>query len=285
MRRGITVLTLLIVIVVLLGVVSLLLPAIANTKRAASRMSCANNLKFLGLGIHNYRDTFGHFPTGTVPDTTLSPDQRLSGFVTLLPYLEHGNLYAKFKLAEPWDSATNAKNVTAVGGCTGLGFTCPDWRQERGHTQASIAYPTGGDVSITNYVGMAGIGADAATRADDSPGIGMFGYDRTLKTEDVKDGLDNTIMLIETGYEVGPWMRGGPSTARGIELNGGQLTGEGLPFGGTHFRQSNVFRPPSGVAFHILLADASVRETKDTISPAVLAALATVAGGEEVPPP
>ena len=99
----------------------------------------------------------------------------------------------------------------------------------------------------------------------------------------LKDGLANTIMLIETGHEVGPWLRGGPSTVRGIEPTGGQLTGDGLPFGGTHFRQAWIFASPRPVAFHILLADSSVREAKNAIDPAILAALATVAGGEEIP--
>jgi len=231
------------------------------------------------MGIDIYHDNHEQYPSGTVPGTTLPPDQRLNFHVQLLPYLEYNHLYLSFKLSEAWDSPNNAKPALSGGGCYGM-YRCPDWGQERGHGDGKLA---SGGISVTNYVGVAGVGAEAASRPAKAPDIGMFGYDRTLKPEQVKDGLANTVMLIETGHEVGPWLRGGPSTVRGIELTAGQLTGEGLPFGGTHFRQAWIFQPPRPVAFHILLADASVREVKNAIDPAILAALATVAGGEEIP--
>ncbi|MBA4187683.1 MAG: hypothetical protein C0467_06645 [Planctomycetaceae bacterium] len=277
MRRGITVIALIIVLVILAIVVMLLIPVVSNVRRAAARMNCQNNLRQIGLGCHNYRDTFQVFPAGTHPGTTLPPEQRLSFYVTLLPYLECDPTYGRLMKEESWDSDTN-REVPDYGRRL---FKCPDWLNERGYENE--ANQKTGYLSVTNYVGIAGLGADAATRGTDSPGIGMFGYDRTLKNGDVKDGLANTMMLIETGYEVGPWLRGGPSTVRGIELTGGPITGDGLPFGGTHFRQAWIFQPPRPVAFHILLADASVREVRNAVDPAILAALATVAGGEVIP--
>jgi len=279
MRRGITVINLLIVGVVLLGLLSLLVPAINNTRRAAARMSCSNNLRQLGMGIDNYRDTHDQYPSGTVPDTTLPPDERLNFHVQVLPYIEQHNLFKALNLKEPWDSPTNMKHAPSGGGCHGI-YRCPDWSQERGYGTGKHA---SGGISVTNYVGVAGVGAEAASRPAKAPDIGMFGYDRTLKNKDVKDGLAHTMMLIETGHEVGPWLRGGPSTVRGIEPTGGQLTGDGLPFGGTHFRQAWIFASPRPAAFHILLADGSVREAKNAIDPAILAALATIAGGEATP--
>lgn len=282
MRRGITVIKLLLVSVVLLGLVSLLLPAVANTRRAAARMSCSNNLKQLGIGISNYHDTHSQYPSGTVPGTTLPPEQRLNFHVQVLPHIEANNLFNNLKLNEPWNSATNAKAAPSGGGCSGF-YSCPDWRGERGQgADMHRRYWVGG-VPGTNYVGVAGVGADAASRPVDAAGVGIFGYDRTLTLKDVKDGTANTIMLIETGHEVGPWLRGGPTTVRAIDPDAGQVTGEGMPFGGTHFRQTWVYRPPHAVAFQIALVDTSVREVKDTIDPAVLAALATIAGGEEIP--
>ncbi|WP_439628090.1 DUF1559 family PulG-like putative transporter [Gemmata sp.] len=279
MRRGITVIKLLVVSVGLLGLLSLILPAVANTRRAATRMTCSNNLRQLGSGFGNYHDTHHQYPSGTVPGTTLPSDQRLNFYVELLPYMEFNNLYRSLRLSEHWDSPTNLKHAPSGGGCYGM-YRCPDWRHERVDGKAGYA---AGDISVTNYVGMAGVGADAAARTADAPGIGMFGYDRALKSEDVKDGLGSTIMLIETGTDLGPWLRGGPSTVRALELTGGPVTGEGLAFGGTHFRNTLPFREPRPVAFHVLLGDASVRELKDAVSPEVLAALATVAGGEELP--
>ena len=128
------------------------------------------------------------------------------------------------------------------------------------------------------------MGADAATRPADAPGIGFFGYDRALKADQVKDGLAHTMMLIETGHDVGPWLRGGPSTVRGIDADAGPLIGEGLPFGGTHFREKAFFRGTVAAGFHVVLADGSVRYVKGELSPPILAALATIAGNEELPP-
>ncbi len=279
MRRGITVIALIIVLLILAIAVLLLIPVVSNVRRAAARATCSNNLKALTLCIHNYHDTYKHTPAGTHPGSTLPPDQRLSFFVTILPYLESNPTYFKLKLTESWDSEANRDAMTATSFFRY--FHCLEWMTERG--EANGASTPMGQLRTTNYIGVAGVGAESATRAADAPGIGMFGYDRTLKFEEVKDGLANTMMLIETGHELGPWMRGGTSTVRGLELAGGQLTGDGLPFGGTHFRELWVARPPHAVAFFISLSDASVRRVEDTIDPAVLAALATVAGREEIP--
>ncbi len=279
MRRAFTLLELIVVIIIIAVLIALIVPAVCNVRKAAVRASCANNLKQLGIAVLNYHDVNKHFPPGTVSDTTLPPDERLSFYASLLPYIECGSIYSKLHLAEPWDSEANRE---AVGtGYGGRFLTCPDWIGERG--QATGANAATGHLIVTNYVGVAGIGLDAATRPADSPGIGMFGYDRTLKLEDVKDGTSNTMLLTETGNDVGPWMRGGATTVRCIDPSAGQLTGDGLPFGGTHFLGATLFKPKRAEGFHILLADATVRYTQNSIHPDVLMALATVAGGEEIP--
>jgi type II secretory pathway pseudopilin PulG len=279
-RKAFTVGELLVAIVIICILVGLILPAAENVRRAASRMSCKNNLTQIGFAIQHYRDTHGHFPAGTVPNTQLSPDQRLSFYVSLLPYLERQNIHARIQLAEPWNSQ---KNRTAVENANWYWFACNEWGGWRGTAQI---YPPGEFAeyrAITTYVGMAGVGKDAANLPVGAPGIGMFGYDRKLKVEDVKDGLANTMLLIETTHELGSWMRGGPSTIRAIDPDAEQLTGEEFAFGGTHIRDRAFFRSREPDGFHILLADGSVRQTQNSIHPDVLKALATVAGGEELP--
>lgn len=275
MRRGITVIALLAVLIVLAVLATLLIPWVGNVRRAAARTHCQNNLRQLGLSVSNFQDAYNHFPPGTVQDTQLPADQRLSFCVSILPYVECNSTYYRMHLTEAWDSEANRAAVVHPWRI----FVCPAWNAERGVGATQREHY----LATTNYVGMAGLGADAALRPADSPGIGLFGYDRTLKTDDVKDGLASTIMLIETGTDLGPWLRGGPSTVRPLDLTGGSVTGEGLPFGGTHFRNTLPFRAPEPVAFHVLLADASVREFRDTVAPEVLTALATVAGGEALP--
>ena len=248
-------------------------------RRAAARSQCANNLKQNGIGVHGYHDVYGHFPAGTVPDAYLLPEERMSFLVSLLPFVEKKDVHDKLNPAQPWDSEVNR---AAVGGNHSWHlFQCSDWTRERWHSGGGQNPSTGHD-AFTNYVGMAGVGTDAATRPIGAPGIGMFGFDRTLKAEQVKDGLANTMMLIETGFEVAPWMRGGPGTVRAIDPAAGQLTGDGLPFGGTHFLDSTVIRKQKPDGFHVLLADGSVRYTRNSVHPDVLVALATVAGGDTV---
>jgi hypothetical protein len=255
-------------------------------RRAAARSQCANNLKQIALAVHNYHYTTGHFPAGTVPGTALPPDQRLSLYAPLLPHLERQDVSDRLNLAEPWDAEANrrAVEVTQYGGQLSWHvLQCSDWVGERWFRNGGRQNPSQGHDAFTNYVGVAGVGTDAATRPAGAPGVGVFGYDRTLKLEQVKDGMATTMMLIETGYEVGPWLRGGPGTVRPVDPEAGHLTGDGLPFGGTHFLDSTVIRKQKPHGFHVVLADGSVRYTRNEVAPSVLAALATVAGGEELP--
>lgn len=263
MRRGFNRIELTIVAAIVVLLVALLLPAVQKVRESAARMSCANNLKQHGIACDNYASTSGgRFPPGTMPNPAFPPEQRLSFHVALVPYIESSPLYRMIAKDEPWDSAANVRALTAGGGAKY--YFCPSWR--------SGPAPLSGHLAITNYIGVAGVGADAAARPADAPGNGIFGYDRTVKKEDVKDGLENTLLLIETSRDVGPWIRGGPSTVRGVDVDDAPLAGTDRPFGGTH---------PKG--FNVLLADASVRFTSNDISPAILAALATVAGREEIP--
>jgi prepilin-type N-terminal cleavage/methylation domain-containing protein len=281
MRRGFTLLELIVVVVILLGLAIVLLPAIGNVKRAATRASCANQLKMIGQSVHHYRDAHGHFPPGTVPGTQLPPDQRLSFYALLLPKLDAMKpLSDKLALTEPWDAE---RNRTAIKDFNWSMFLCHEWSGElpqdvkRELPGGLVNYPT-----YTNFVGIAGVGPDAAARPIDAPGIGMFGYDRTLKVEQVKDGLANTLLLIETGHEVGPWYRGGPGTLRCVDPSVEQLVGGGRPFGGTHYRE-RLFRPNEPNGFVALIADGSTRYTSREVPPGVLIALATVAGDEAAP--
>lgn len=233
---------------------ALLLPAVNKVHKAAARMVCQNNLRQLGLSALNLHDSQSHFPTGTMPNAALAPDERLSLHVSLLPYIASDPLYRQLKKDEPWNSPSNS---TALEGVEWKTYHCPAWKFGATPEQHT------GPLAITNYVGVAGVGPDAATRSAGAPGNGVFGYDRTTKKDDITDGLANTALFFETAHELGPWARGGPGTVRA-------LIPDAPTFGGNHKREQNV-----------LLADGSVRVLKDA-APTVLAALATIAGGEEV---
>lgn len=282
MRKAFSLLELIVVLVLLVVVVSVFLPASENVRRAGGRARCKQSLQQIAQACLQYRDVHGHFPPGTVPGTPLPPDERLSYLVLLLPHLENEAVFQTFDRWAAWDAEANR---TALGGKTAWHrFECGEWcGTTQGYEARRRLPPDVGYTVYTTYVGVAGVGADAATRPADAPGIGMLGYDRTLTAEQVKDGLSNTALAMEAGYEVGPWVRGGRATVRPLDADAGPLTGPGAAFSGTHVRDRSFFRGRTSDGFHVLTADGSVRNVQDEIDPEVLSALATVAGGEGVP--
>jgi hypothetical protein len=89
--------------------IGLLLPAVQKVREAAARAQGSNNLKQIGLAMHNYHDSYGHLPTAAIHDKAGKP--LLSWRVTILPFIEQDNLYRQFKLDEPWDSEHNKKLI------------------------------------------------------------------------------------------------------------------------------------------------------------------------------
>jgi prepilin-type processing-associated H-X9-DG protein len=85
--------------------IALLLPAVQAAREAARRSQSANNLKMIGLGLHNYHDTYGQFPPAVVTDANGNP--LYSGRVLLLPFIEQKPLYDQWDKSAAWDSPQN----------------------------------------------------------------------------------------------------------------------------------------------------------------------------------
>src|SRR5690606_25308285 len=147
-----------------------------------------------------------HFPRGALWRSPSAervidwrPDQRLSWMVDLLPYLD-GGAWKDLDIDRnaSWDEGKNKTIAMAV---------IPQFLGRNGGDLATryVAYPRGpGEMAggaTAHFVGVAGIGLDAALyRADDprtARKLGIFGYDRVTKPEDIKDGLDKTILLLQ----------------------------------------------------------------------------------------
>lgn len=98
---------------VVLGVYLLLFSAVGRVREAASRTQSANNLKQMGLALHNYQSTYNTFPPAAIGGAPFQPPGQgkalLSWRVAILPFIEQQVLYSQFKLDEPWDSPNNIK--------------------------------------------------------------------------------------------------------------------------------------------------------------------------------
>jgi prepilin-type processing-associated H-X9-DG protein len=187
----------------------------------------------------------------------------VSWLVGLVPYLDQLGL--GIDRTKAWDAQENREPTFRYRDHEGRPCQEPvgEWPLLRCRLNPAKAGP--GSPGLTDFVGVAGVGKDAASRSAGYPGIGFFGHDRQNRQEDIKDGTATTMMVIETTWKNGPWTAGGYPTVRGLDPSGGPYLGAGGQFG------SNV-----------LFADGSVRVLTDSIRPEVLEALATIAGGEEV---
>jgi hypothetical protein len=259
--RDLFVLTL--IVAVLLG---LLAPAVSAAREAAKRTHCANNLKQIGLGVHNYSDTYRRLPPGTLANAQLPPERRLGLPIVILPFVDQIRLL--FLANEAWDAPANCPPMVRCDWDTPKPYNAP-----RPHLPIfmcpSRALPDVAGLSAAAYVGAAGIGDDAAWRSVQDLQIGVFGYDRKITFDAITDGTAQTFLILETARDNGPWTAGGEPTVRGFVVDARETTGTPPQFGGFHPRGIQTAR-----------TDASVHFVATNVDPVVFRNAFTIAEGE-----
>jgi prepilin-type N-terminal cleavage/methylation domain-containing protein/prepilin-type processing-associated H-X9-DG protein len=314
---GFTLVELLVVIAIIGLLVSLLLPAVQQARESARRSQCRNNLKQIGLGLHEYHDVFKHFPSayqiapGTanmgVADADGDAGPGWGFLVQIMPFVEEGNLQQQFDLKKPcWDPA----NATAAQTRVSL-YRCPSVSLD--DTTYSVV-DAGNNVMATLAYGhyVASAGQDdvwTETELDLTPiANGAMFRNSRLAFKNFTDGTSNTVFVGEqTPYHSNStWVgivagtgsttsvtcptplfayAGCDAAAPQVNVHSGPGTGESPP----------VIHPPNNwVGYvdemfsehsngcNVLFGDGSVHFVVETIDQSIWSAMATRAGSETI---
>jgi prepilin-type processing-associated H-X9-DG protein len=235
----------------LAAIIGFVVLVFVSVRVRSQRVECVNNLRRIGGAVLNYDATNNAFPRATLPNAALPPDRRLSWLASLPPYLEQKTkdaqkmqgLYDQLDPNLAWDAGPNAAVANAVVPL----FLCS------AHTSEAAGLTPG----HTDYVGLAGVGRNAAELPLGDPLAGVFGYNRTVRRTDLTRGAKETMLVTETTRDNGPWTAGGWPTVRGVDPADAPYIGPGRAFGGMHSDGLNVLFADGAAEF--MQADVSPR--------------------------
>jgi prepilin-type N-terminal cleavage/methylation domain-containing protein/prepilin-type processing-associated H-X9-DG protein len=201
-RPGFTLIELLVVIAIIAVLIGLLLPAVQAAREAARRMQCTNNLKQLGLALHNYADTLGSLPPALVITGTggnVAWTNSFGAHPRVLPFAEQGAIYSAINFSVEMYSPPNTTATTTYISL----LVCPS------EVQTTFTRPEG-RMSVSNYGYCEGDwfvwGGTGSTRLNRS----AFGPNQSRRLADFSDGLSQTLLMSE-GKSYQPYYRDCPT--------------------------------------------------------------------------
>ena len=321
-RRGFTLIELLVVIAIIAILIGLLLPAVQKVREAASRMTCQNNLKQMGLALHNFADSHqGKFPAALIhsgrynnPSATpyCGPEvcykgqpyvvYNHTGFVALLPYIEQDNLFRQYNYqnaastSSPYGIPTGpdpSGNPNRVVASTLIKiFSCPSDEDPPQVTSTSSFYERQ-NTRRSNYLFNTGAYTDynGPWGSTNASARGAFGNDGATQIT-MQDGTSNTIAIgeskqLHTSSAYGPYWGAGTHTAvhgRGYYSN----YTPNYPYGNCSGSSTKKCQYAWGFgSYHtgttnFLMSDGSVSGVRDGINYLTFRALGTPNGGEVI---
>jgi prepilin-type processing-associated H-X9-DG protein len=224
------------------GVLACLIPPWGHHPNAARRSQCKNNLKQIGLALHNYHEQYSCFPPAHIADSNGRPMH--SWRVLLLPYFDQAEslLYGKYRFDEPWDGPHNSKlrdQIVAI-------YNCPS--DDHGGS--------GGVSTMTSYVAV--VGPETAWPGSDPAAF-----------RDFKDGTSNTLLVVEVANSGIHWMEPRDLHVVQMALSINAKSGQGISSRHTGGAQA-------------LLADGSVRFVAEKLDAETLRALLTAHAEDDV---
>jgi prepilin-type N-terminal cleavage/methylation domain-containing protein/prepilin-type processing-associated H-X9-DG protein len=284
---GFTLIELLVVISVMGLLMSLLLPAVGMVREAASRTSCMNNLKQLGLALRSYEVTWESLPPSRIRWFDQNRREVLHSWTPIgLAYCEMSALADLYNYDKHWKDPANQ---TIVQTKIHL-YTCPSTRRserfDRFTGAASSDYGVVNEVKLDYY--------DAVGQKPPFNRLGAMTRWEATKLKDVTDGLSQTILIAEDGGRPDLWRKGKPMPNEATDNGNGWadpdsgfsisgVSDDGVSFGGACVvnctNNSEIYSFHSG-GFHSLYCDGSVRFTSSSVDHAVLTAQVTRAANE-----
>jgi prepilin-type N-terminal cleavage/methylation domain-containing protein len=310
-RPAFTLIELVVVIAVIAVLIGLLLPAVQKIRETASRTACQNKLRQIGLGLHNFHNTYNRLPSAyifaepgsspppapaahkavDIPPPTFYVEPNWPGWgwgAFLLPQLEQEHLYNKLDFTQTPSLISSAEARVVPLSV----YTCPSDRETGRFTiQSPVSRPLV-DAATTSYAAC--YGAGGIIHGFPESGTGAFYRNSKVKLSDIEDGTGNTFAIGERPalFCRVPWV--------GVVQSGTVRTTPGAPtfksailpavamgMARTWTRQINDpfsepydFFSPHPTTINFAMTDGSVRVVPLSTPQHVLAALATIRGGE-----